>query len=157
MTKSVFGLAVAIGALWSATAFAQAQAPSAPARGVQAPALDRPVAQKAPQRLRQRFGFCPADVSAARALARLRAGNQATRLAAVPGVTLNPAQVQTNIVIFNLKTSGWSSSDFLQTLAKRGVLGIPVDNERDRMVTHLDVDRNDVEKASAVVQEVLHR
>ena len=81
----------------------------------------------------------------------------ATRLAAVPGVTLNPAQVQTNIVIFNLKTSGWSSSDFLQTLAKRGVLGIPVDNERVRMVTHLDVDRNDVEKASAVVQEVLHR
>src|SRR5256886_9118067 len=62
----------------------------------------------------------------------------ATRLAAVPGVTLNPAQVQTNIVIFNL-TSGWSSSDFLQTLAKRGVLGIPVDNERVRMVTHLDV------------------
>ena len=81
----------------------------------------------------------------------------ATRLAAVPGVTLNPAQVQTNIVIFNLKTSGWSSSDFLQTLAKRDVLGIPVDNERVRMVTHLDVDRNDVEKASAVVQEVLHR
>src|SRR2546429_5557032 len=73
----------------------------------------------------------------------------ATRLAAVPGVTLNPAQVQTNIVIFNLKTSGWSSSDFLQTLAKRGVLGIPVDNERVRMVTHLDVDRNDVEKAAA--------
>ena len=33
----------------------------------------------------------------------------------------------------------------------------PVDNERVRMVTHLDVDRNDVEKASAVVQEVLHR
>src|SRR5438132_2856917 len=46
----------------------------------------------------------------------------ATRLAAVPGVTLNPAQVTTNVVIFNLKTSGWSSSDFLQTLAKRGVL-----------------------------------
>ncbi len=81
----------------------------------------------------------------------------ATRLAAVPGITLNPAKVQTNIVIFGLKTSGWSSSDFLQTLAKRNVLAVPVDNERVRMVTHLDVDRNDVEKAAAVVQEVLHR
>ncbi len=79
----------------------------------------------------------------------------ATGLAAIPGITLNPAKVQTNIVIFNLKTSGWSSSDFLQTLAKRDVLAVPVDNERVRMVTHLDVDRNDVEKAAAAVQEVL--
>ena len=81
----------------------------------------------------------------------------ATGLAAVPGITLNPAKVQTNIVIFNLKTSGWSSSDFLQTLAKRDVLAVPVDNERVRMVTHLDVDRNDVEKAAAAVQEVFLR
>ena len=81
----------------------------------------------------------------------------ATGLAAVPGITLNPAKVQTNIVIFNLKTSGWSSSDFLQTLAKRDVLAVPVDNERVRMVTHLDVDRNDVEKAAATVQEVFLR
>src|SRR5206468_6843001 len=62
-----------------------------------------------------------------------------TGLAAIPGITLNPAKVQTNIVIFNLKTSGWPSSDFLQTLAKRDVLAVPVDNERVRMVTHLDV------------------
>jgi len=78
----------------------------------------------------------------------------ATGLAAIPGITVNPAKVHTNIVIFNLKTSGWSSSDFLQTLAKRIVLADPVDNERVRMVTHLDVDRNDVEKAAATVQEV---
>ena len=38
MTKRVFGLAVAIGALLAATAFAQAQAPGAPARGAQEPA-----------------------------------------------------------------------------------------------------------------------
>jgi len=81
----------------------------------------------------------------------------ATGLAAIPGITVNPAKVQTNIVIFNLKTSGWSSSDFLQTLAKRDVLAVPVDNERVRMVTHLDVDRNDVEKAAATVQEVFLR
>jgi len=81
----------------------------------------------------------------------------ATRLAAIPGITLNPARVQTNIVIFNLKTSGWSSSDFLQTLAKHNVLAVPVDNERVRMVTHLDVDRTEIEKAAATVQEVLRQ
>ena len=79
----------------------------------------------------------------------------ATELATIPGITLNPAKVQTNIVIFDLKKSGWSSSDFLQAIAKRNVLAVPVDSEKVRMVTHLDVDRNDVEKAAAVVREVL--
>src|SRR5438552_4329125 len=81
----------------------------------------------------------------------------ATGLAAIPGITLNPAKVQTNIVIFNLKASGWSSSRFLETLAKRNVLAVPVDNEKVRMVTHLDVDGNDGEEAAAAVQEVLLR
>src|SRR5881397_2169969 len=43
----------------------------------------------------------------------------AERLAAIPGIGLNPAKVQTNIVIFNLKTSGWSSSDFLNAREAR--------------------------------------
>ena len=81
----------------------------------------------------------------------------AIQLAAIPGITLNPAKVVTNIVIFDLKKSGWSSSDFLQTLAKANVLAVPVDSDRVRMVTHLDVDRNDVETAAIVVKEVLHR
>src|SRR5438132_10026353 len=81
----------------------------------------------------------------------------ANQLAAVPGISLNPAKVQTNIVIFDLKKSGSSSSDFLQMLAKRNVLAVPVDSEKVRMVTHLDVDRDDVEKAGAVVKELLHR
>ena len=79
----------------------------------------------------------------------------ATQLATIPGITLNAAKVQTNIVIFDLKKSGWPSSDFLQAIAKRHVLAVPVDSEKVRMVTHLDVDRNDVEKAAAVVREVL--
>ena len=81
----------------------------------------------------------------------------ATRLAQVPGITLDPAKVQTNIVIFDLKKSGWSSSDFLQALAKRNVMAVPVDAERVRMVTHLDVDRSGVEKAAITVGEMFTR
>jgi threonine aldolase len=79
----------------------------------------------------------------------------AERLASIPGITLNAAKVQTNIVIFDLKKTGRSSGDFLKTLAGRGVLAVPVDNDKVRMVTHLDVDRHGVEKAAAVVKEVL--
>ena len=81
----------------------------------------------------------------------------ANQLASIPGITLNPAKVQTNIVIFDLKKSGSSSGDFLKALAQRGVLAVPVDNDKVRMVTHLDVDCNDVETAACVVKEVLRQ
>jgi threonine aldolase len=79
----------------------------------------------------------------------------ANQLSMLPGIALNPAKIQTNIVIFDLKKSGWSSGEFLNALARRRVLAVPVDNERVRMVTHLDVDRDDVQKAAVAVKEVL--
>jgi threonine aldolase len=81
----------------------------------------------------------------------------ANELAAIPGITLDPKSVQTNIVIFDLKKSGWSSANFLQALAKRNVLAIPVDSDKVRMVTHLDVDRAAVEKAAVAVREVVRQ
>src|SRR6266699_4243372 len=79
----------------------------------------------------------------------------ASKLAAIPEVSLDPGKVQTNIVIFDLKKSGWSAPDFLQALEKRNVLAVPVDAERVRMVTHLDVDGSQIDKAAAAVREVL--
>ena len=70
-------------------------------------------------------------------------------------MTLNPEKVQTNIVIVDVKKSGWSSADFLKALATRGVLAVPLDNEKVRMVTHLDVDRSNIEKAAKVIREVM--
>ncbi len=81
----------------------------------------------------------------------------ANQLAGIAGITLDPAKVKTNIVIYGVKKSGLSSAEFLQATAKRGVLGVPVDNERVRMVTHLDVTRSDIEKAVAVIREVTQR
>src|SRR5215475_8985981 len=54
----------------------------------------------------------------------------ANELAAIPGITLDPKKVHTNIVIFDLKKSGWSSANLLQVLAKRNVLAVPVDSEK---------------------------
>jgi threonine aldolase len=79
----------------------------------------------------------------------------AERLAQVPGITLNPSKVQTNIVIFSVKDSGVSSAEFLRRLSGLSVLAVPVDAERIRMVTHLDVTRGDIEAAAAAVQSVM--
>src|SRR5918992_2020838 len=74
----------------------------------------------------------------------------AKRLAAIPGIALDPAKVQTNIIIFSVKPSGLTAADFLSRIAAHGVLAVPVDAQRVRMVTHLDVTRRDVEKAAAM-------
>ncbi|MCM3879692.1 MAG: aminotransferase class I/II-fold pyridoxal phosphate-dependent enzyme [Vicinamibacterales bacterium] len=81
----------------------------------------------------------------------------ANRLADIEGVTLDPQSVQTNIIIFSLKDSGVSSAELLQRLAERKVLAVPVDGERIRMVTHLDVTRQDVEAAADVVRSAMMR
>jgi threonine aldolase len=81
----------------------------------------------------------------------------ANQVASIPGITLNPANVQTNIVIVDVKKAGWSSADAVKALAQRGLLAVPVDNERLRMVTHLDVHRHDIERAGNIIREVLQR
>src|SRR5215510_7400902 len=81
----------------------------------------------------------------------------ARQLAEIPGVGIQPNRVQTNIVIYSVKNAGLSSNHFLAALANRGVLAVPVDAERVRMVTHLDVNRKDVETAASVVRDVVKR
>ena len=78
----------------------------------------------------------------------------ARKLAAIPGIELDPSKVQTNIVIFSVKPSGLSSADFLARCSARGVLAVPVDADRVRMVTHFDVNRADIEKAAEIVESV---
>jgi threonine aldolase len=79
----------------------------------------------------------------------------ATRLARIPGIALDPSKVATNIVIFSVKPSGLSSAEFLSKIASNGVLAVPIDAHRVRMVTHLDVTRQDIETAATIVGESL--
>jgi threonine aldolase len=79
----------------------------------------------------------------------------AQRLAAIPGIALDPAKVQTNIVIFSVKPSGRTAAEFLEQIRAKGVLAVPVDHDRVRMVTHLDVDRADIERAAGLIAEAV--
>jgi threonine aldolase len=63
--------------------------------------------------------------------------------------------VQTNIVIFSVKGSGLSSDSFLLKLKEQRVLAVAVDEERVRMVTHVDLTRADVIAAADAVRAVL--
>ncbi|MGH9580432.1 MAG: threonine aldolase family protein, partial [Terriglobales bacterium] len=62
-------------------------------------------------------------------------------LAQLRGLTLDPAKVATNIVIFDVSGTGLSSAEFSSKLAPRGVLANGVSPVAMRFVTHRDLDR----------------
>lgn len=78
----------------------------------------------------------------------------AARLADIPGITIASAPVRTNIVIFDISGVGCSTLDFSRELKSRGVLANGIDRTRMRIVTHLDVDRQEGERAAQVLEEV---
>jgi threonine aldolase len=76
-------------------------------------------------------------------------------LAGIPGIRVDPSAVQTNIVIYDVRETKLSSAEFLERIARYQVLGLPVDAERVRMVTHLDVGRSEIEAAVDIISEIL--
>jgi len=76
-------------------------------------------------------------------------------LAHIPRIRIQPEKVQTNIVLYDVSEAGLTSTEFLKRLSERKLLAGPVDATRIRMVTHLDVDRNDIEQALRIIGEVV--
>jgi threonine aldolase len=79
----------------------------------------------------------------------------ASQLAEVPGIDIDPEKVQTNIIMFKLRKSGMTASRFTGLLAARKVLAVGLEGERVRVVTHLNVDRNGMQRAAAAIREVM--
>jgi len=68
-------------------------------------------------------------------------------LAELPGIALDPRSIETNIVFFDVAGTGFSAGDWVNGLIERGVRMGSVGPSRVRAVTHLDVDRGDVDRA----------
>jgi threonine aldolase len=76
-------------------------------------------------------------------------------LAKIPGVGIDPAKVQTNIVMFDVSKTALSPATLVDRLGRRGVLSGAIDATRVRLVTHRDVSRADCERAVAILSEAL--
>ena len=72
-------------------------------------------------------------------------------LASLPGVQLDPAEVETNIVVFGVPRP----AAFCAGLEALGVKMLALDAERVRAVTHLDVDRAGIDRALDAARSVL--
>lgn len=77
----------------------------------------------------------------------------AENLAKLPGVEIDLDTVQTNILIFDVATSGLSAAEAVQKFEEHGVLALAIGPTRVRMVTHLDVSSDQVENALKAFQK----
>jgi threonine aldolase len=80
-----------------------------------------------------------------------RARRLAEGLAALPGVEIDAATVETNIVIFGVP----DAPAFCAALERAGVGMLPVGPDRVRAVTHLDVDDAGIERALEAAEGAL--
>jgi threonine aldolase len=83
-----------------------------------------------------------------------RAKKLAEGISRLPGIRIDPASVETDIVIFGLEHPAISVTDMLGRMKGKGILALAVSGGI-RMVTHKDVGDADVERAVRAFREIL--
>jgi len=70
------------------------------------------------------------------------------------GVSIDPRHVETNIVIFDIANAGMTAAQVAEAMKNEGVLIHAFGKTQIRLVTHLDVSAEDIEKALKVFEKV---
>jgi threonine aldolase len=76
--------------------------------------------------------------------------------AARPG-TVDPARVQTNIVVLDVSVAGWKPAGFVEEAGRQGIRLYPVSATSVRLVWHLDVDDAGTDRAIAGLVPLLDK
>jgi threonine aldolase len=76
-------------------------------------------------------------------------------IAAIPGLTIDPKKVRSNIVIFDCSKTGKTAVELCDALHAYGVWAQDTALHSVRFVTHCDVDRAGIERALVVLQDVV--
>jgi threonine aldolase len=85
----------------------------------------------------------------------LNAKNLAVKLAQIPGVKINPAAVETNILIINVAELKLSAFEISEKLLLNGVRIGAMGPDTMRAVTHLDVDETGIVRAAEVFEKIV--
>jgi len=73
----------------------------------------------------------------------------------IKGVFINPDEVETNILFFDVPQTGKTASEIAEAMKKQRILIHPSAKARIRLVTHLDVHLEDIEIALEALRMVL--
>jgi len=78
-------------------------------------------------------------------------------LSNIRGIGLDPSRVQTNIVLYDVSGLGISAREWVAKLLPFGVKAGAQESGRVRMVTHRGIEKDDIEYALTVAEEVAKR
>jgi len=78
-------------------------------------------------------------------------------LAEIPGFAVNPASVQTNIVIWGLTTDLATPQEVVERLGAEGVKILPIGGRQFRAVTHYGIKADDIDQAVSVARRVMEK
>jgi threonine aldolase len=85
----------------------------------------------------------------------VRARRLADRIAEVDAAAVDPAAVETNIVVVDLTSAGMDAAAFMAAARDRGVLVGGLGARTIRLVTHLDLTDDAVDRAADVLADLL--
>jgi threonine aldolase len=85
-----------------------------------------------------------------------RARRLADRLARIPGIDLDPATVETNIICFGFDdTARLTAGELADALADDGILVHALGRDFVRMVTHYHIDDENIDRAGDAVARAM--
>ncbi len=86
-----------------------------------------------------------------------RAKTLAYALSEMPGIEIDPENIETNIIFFKVKREDLTAPELVEKLKEHGVLALSMSDEDIRMVTHKDVDDGDIRHAIETFKKILLR
>lgn len=72
----------------------------------------------------------------------------------VPGLTLTPPEVETNLIWVEVSPTLGTAAEVARRLQADGILVAPLEDQVIRMVTHLDVSRRQCEQAAVAIRRL---
>lgn len=78
----------------------------------------------------------------------------ACAIAGIPGLSIDPNAVETNLLFFEVP-SDTAAKTFCESLRQQGVWMLPVAPHRVRAVTHLDVSKEGIDRTIEVIQALM--
>ena len=82
------------------------------------------------------------------------AENLAKGIAKIEGIQINLKFVQTNIVCFDITGLGISTDYFVLKLKENGILALPLNKKKVRMVTHRGIEKEHIKKSVEVIENI---
>jgi len=85
----------------------------------------------------------------------MNARRLAEGIAQIPGLSIDPAIIMTNIIFFDLARDGLTAEEFTKRLGQKGVKVLPTGPCRFRMVTHYGINAGDIDAALVALGQVM--